>query len=82
MSEFEPISTRADLNLQNEDEMVAGYIAGLNGDPVPSSAYSRSYWHGWRNGMADKGKIPHDKAMMDLAHEIFEVLEGNLIPKH
>lgn len=70
MSEFNPISTKKDLELQDEFEMVSGYMAGLHNYPEPSSAYSRSYWHGWRNGMADKGRIPLDADMRNLAAEI------------
>ena len=69
MSEFKPISTVADLDLQDSKEMVDGYRDGLNGTHEPGSDKSRSYWHGWRNGMRDTGRIPSDSAMDNLAEE-------------
>jgi hypothetical protein len=40
----------------NED-MVAGYMDGLNPDsPEPSSNRTRSYRHGFRAGRADRGQ--------------------------
>ena len=71
MAEFLPIKTFADLELQNEDEMVAGYRAGLRGDPEPGSTFSRGYWHGWRNGVVDGRWNSHpDAAQQQLAEEI------------
>jgi hypothetical protein len=70
MGEFQPVEHKSELDLMDSDDMMAGYMAGLNDTPEPGSAYSRSYWHGWRNGMADKGRIPSDHAMQNLATEI------------
>jgi ribosome modulation factor len=41
----------------DEEECLAGYRAGLNGEPEPGSDKSRSFLHGWRNGMVDKGRL-------------------------
>lgn len=71
MSEFTPVSTRVDLERLDEDEMVAGYRAGLAGDPEPGSDKSRSYWHGWRNGMTDKGRAPLDQHQQALAFDLY-----------
>ncbi|MDQ1921648.1 hypothetical protein [Massilia pseudoviolaceinigra] len=46
MSEYTPISTRAELELVDMDECVAGYLAGLRGEPEPGSDKSKSHWHG------------------------------------
>lgn len=70
MSEFEPVAHKSDLDNLDSDDMLAGYMAGLINSTEPGSAYSRSYWHGWRNGMADKGRLPHDYAMRNLAEEV------------
>jgi hypothetical protein len=70
MSEFQPVATKADLEQLDDAEMVAGYLAGFQGDNEPGSAFSRSYWHGWRNGMADSKRMPSDPAMAQLAREI------------
>lgn len=69
MSEFAPVSTLADLELLDSDEIVEGYRAGLSGDSEPGSDKSRAYWHGWRNGMADSRRIPMDDAMHSLSSE-------------
>lgn len=65
-----PIRTAAALALLDETEIVEGYHDGLAGEPEPGDNRSQSYWHGWRNGMADKNRIPIDDAMRQLAHEI------------
>ncbi|CUJ53288.1 Uncharacterised protein [Achromobacter xylosoxidans] len=70
MSEFQPVRTKADLELLDDGEMVAGYISGLNGNEEPGSDKSRSFWHGWRNGRSDRGLAPVDDAQMQLAREI------------
>lgn len=67
-----PISTLAQLNQLDDAEMMEGYEDGLGNAPEPGDNRSTSYWHGWRNGMADKGHIPIDGAMRALAHEIVE----------
>lgn len=67
MSEFRPITTLADLALQDDGEVMAGYVAGLHGAPEPGSDRSRAYWHGWKNGMVDAGRQPIDDAQRELA---------------
>lgn len=69
MSEFNPVSTAADLALLDGDEIVEGYRAGLRGAPEPGSDKSRSYWHGWRNGMVDSHRMEMDSAMWHLVEE-------------
>lgn len=67
MSEFKPVSTLEDLNLQDTDELVAGYRAGLRNLAEPGSDQSRAYWHGWRNGQVDRGNREPDVAQAELA---------------
>lgn len=69
MSEFQPISTAAELDLLDIDDIVDGYRAGLRGASEPGSDKSRSYWHGWRNGMVDTNRMPMDWAMWALVEE-------------
>lgn len=76
MSEFQPVSTKDDLENLDQDEMVEGYRAGLEGTAEPGSDKSRAYWHGWRNGMADKGRLPFDGAMARLAREVVGTYRG------
>jgi ribosome modulation factor len=60
MSEYAPLSTQAEYAALDDEECVAGYHAGLCGDSEPGSDKSKSYWHGWRNGMIDSGRIEYD----------------------
>ena len=53
MSEYQPLSSVRDLDVLDEADCVAGYLAGLDDAPEPGSDKSKSYWHGWRNGMMD-----------------------------
>lgn len=70
MSEFTPLSTAAEADLLDMDDCVEGYKRGLRADPEPGSDKSKSYWHGWRNGMMDRGLIPIDDAARNLVSEI------------
>lgn len=70
MSEYQPVKTKADLELLDDDEVVAGYMAGFKGAAEPGSDKSRSYWHGWRNGMVDSKRVRIDDAQMMLAREV------------
>lgn len=70
MSEYQPLSSVRDLDVLDEDDCMAGYLAGLHGAPEPGSDKSKSYWHGWRNGMMDTGRLPHDEAARNLAAEV------------
>ena len=70
MPEFTPISNIHDLAMQDSAEMIEGYRAGLDAAPEPGSDKSRAFWHGWRNGMTDKGRQPIDQAQRELAEQI------------
>lgn len=70
MSEYQPLSSAHELDVLDDADCVAGYMAGLDGAPEPGSDKSKSYWHGWRNGMMDKGQLPIDEAARNLAHEV------------
>ena len=70
MSEFQKVSTKAELELLDSTEMLAGYRAGLSGETKePGSDRSRSYWHGWRNAITDKGLAQSDVEQQMLARE-------------
>ena len=69
MSNFEPVSTYADLQTLNEDEILDGYLSAERSDPEPGQNRGRAYWHGWRNRMIDLGALPHDDATANLARE-------------
>ena len=53
-------------NLDNE-ELLEGYNDGRKNEPEPKGNRSISYWHGWRNGMADAGHQEIDSAQRELA---------------
>lgn len=70
MSEYQSVKTKAELNLLDEQEMVSGYLYGLNCANEPGSDKSKSFWHGWRNAQVDRGRISIDDAQMMLAREV------------
>lgn len=70
MSEFLPIQTQDDLEHQDDDDILLGYMSGRQGDPEPGSAQSRGFWHGWRNGMVDTGRARIDGAQVALAEDL------------
>lgn len=67
MGEFIPVSTLADLDTLDDAEVLEGYRDGLANEPEPGGNRSRSYWHGWRNGMVDHGHREIDAAQRELA---------------
>ena len=67
---FLPVSTKADLDTLDHDEIVEGYISTKRGDPEPGENRGRAYWHGWRNAMIDMGEIDPDDACRQLAREV------------
>ncbi|TAL90930.1 MAG: hypothetical protein EPN62_00930 [Candidimonas sp.] len=76
MSEFQPIRTKSDLALLDDNEMLAGYYSGLDGSSEPGTDKSRSFWHGWRNGHVDRGLAPVDAAQSQLAREVVGTYRG------
>lgn len=63
-----PVSTMAALETLDDTEIHEGYRDGFDGEPCGDNR-SRSYWHGWRNGMIDKGRLQPDWAGMMLVKE-------------
>ncbi|MBB3017639.1 ribosome modulation factor [Microvirga lupini] len=70
MSEFQPVTTVRDLATIDENECMAGYLAGLRGAPEPGNTATRSAWHGWRNGMVDGGHREKDWHQSVLAADV------------
>lgn len=64
-----PVSQLSDLDSLDESEMVEGYRAGLRNKQLPET-YTRSYWHGWRNGMVDGRHMARDAAQGLLAERL------------
>lgn len=67
MSEFAPVRTLEDLATLDDREVVMGYVDGLHGCPEPGNNRTRSYWHGWRNGMVDSRRRESDAHQRELA---------------
>ncbi len=76
MSEFQALTTKADLELLDDAEMVAGYLAGFKNYDEPGSDKSRSFWHGWRNGMVDGKHAQMDDAQWVLVRELVGKYRG------
>ena len=76
MSEYQPLSSAAELEALDDAECVAGYFAGTRNEPEPGSEKSKSYWHGWRNGMVDFKHAPIDDAQTKLAREVVGKYRG------
>ena len=70
MTEWRPVETVADLETLDQDEIIQGYWDGLDNEPEPGNNRSRSYWHGWRNGMVDGGHREKDDSQAILAHNV------------
>lgn len=77
MAEFSPVQTIDDFRTLDDGEMLEGYLDGFHGEAAPDSSRSRSYWHGWRNGMVDNGRHPPDRADLALADAFLD-----LVPRH
>ena len=69
MSDLTSAATIADFRTLNEAEVLSGYLVGFEGQPVPASDSSRSFYHGWRNGRVDAGYCCADFAQIALVEE-------------
>lgn len=67
MSEFTPVQTLEEFDHLDENEILAGYWAGIANAAEPGNDRSRAYWHGWRNGMVDGKHAQADAAQTALA---------------
>lgn len=73
MAEFHSVHTVADFKTLDDGEMLEGYLDGFHATGTPDSSRSRSYWHGWRNGMIESDRMPADAAYRQLAREFAAV---------
>ena len=69
MSEYMPVATIEEFRTLDEAEILLGYLAGVEGQPIASSSVSRSFHHGWRNGLVDAGLSDALPAQIALADE-------------
>ncbi|MBO1073781.1 hypothetical protein [Roseomonas marmotae] len=66
MQFFQPVETLSDFYSLDEGDVLCGYMDGIQGLPCDVQQVSRSYWHGWRNGVVDGGFIEPDEAHQKL----------------
>lgn len=62
MTGWEPVATLDDLDQLDTAECIVGYFDGRNDapEPQPNGNRSRAYWHGWKCGMQDAGRLEVD----------------------
>lgn len=65
------VTTRAELDALNQDEIVAGYLAGLGNMPDHTKR-DQGYWHGYMNGLVDQGLMPISTEQQQLARAIYK----------
>ncbi len=70
--ERKPVESVSELDALDDRDVLSGYEAGRNGREEPSIEFNRSYWHGWRNGMMDSGRMKGEAASAKLAHDAIE----------
>lgn len=62
----EPVRTISEFRMLDDGEVLEGYLDGFNGTPIKTGVRSRSYMHGWRNGMIESERWPPDDAYFEL----------------
>lgn len=67
MNEFHPVNTVTEFKTLDDGEVLEGYLDGFHAAGTPDSTRSRSYWHGWRNGMIESRRMLPDTAYLRLA---------------
>lgn len=68
----EPVRTISEFRKLDDGEMLEGYLDGFSGMPVATGVRSRSYMHGWKNGMIESERWPADDAYVELRNA-FEI---------
>ena len=69
MSVFAPVTTLADLNSLDQEQIIEGYLTAQRGDPEPGENRGRAFWHGWRCRMFDCGQLTPDAGHIRLVRE-------------
>ena len=72
MNPDEPVRTISEFRMLDDGEVLEGYLDGFNGTPIATGVRSRSYLHGWRNGMIESERCPPDDAYIELRNA-FEI---------
>jgi hypothetical protein len=69
---FKPVTTLAELDSLDLDDMVAGHMSAERGDPEPGENRGRAFWHGWRTRMMDLGEIETPLEHKVLVHMVVD----------
>jgi|GEM_PF-6683411 len=72
---FIPITTMTDLYSLDGVELAEGYMKAREGYVITGNE-SRSFIHGWRNGLVDAGVCEPDEAQLLLAVEQARLLKA------
>jgi hypothetical protein len=65
-----PVTTLAEFDALDADEVLDGHQAAVHGDPEPGNGRSRAYWHGWCVHMMAIGAIPMTPEHLTLAEAV------------
>lgn len=78
-----PVIFAADLDTLDPAEIEEGYHDGREGFPCGENR-GRAYYHGWRNGMIDSGRMEKDVWAGMLARDVMqrERVRAVLAPVH
>lgn len=68
MELYEPVRTIAEFKTLDDGEILEGYLDGFSGLEVVDADKTRSYVHGWRNGMIESNRWLPDDAYDELQH--------------
>lgn len=71
------ITTLAELDALNTDDIVAGYRAGMGFVDVNYTRKDQAYWHGYLNGQVDRGLAPISPEQTELARVIVQQSRAN-----
>ena len=78
MTNKQPVRTISGFRELDDDEILMGYMDGHSGLPLAPGGTSRSYLHGWRNGLIESGRRCADQAYLELqrAFELRRLANG------
>ncbi|UCV00275.1 hypothetical protein [Acidovorax radicis] len=68
---FKAITTVAALNALDQDQIVAGYRAGMRNEPDYTQR-DQGYWHGYMNGQVDTRRMPISPEQQQLCQAVID----------
>ena len=75
-----PITRARQLEALDPDEILEGYYDGRGGEQEPGNNRSFSYWHGWRNGRADRLGVTDDAQKALVKDWVRQMKKGEISP--